>query len=100
MIVDPDGLLLAGPVAEREATLFAEIDPGRATGLRWIFDAAGHYNRSDLFSFSMRGAAPPAGPSAPAAKRSRARRPSPAAAKKRPARAPRAAAKPKKRRRG
>lgn len=56
VIVDPDGLVIAGPVAEREEILLAEIDPGRATGLRWIFDAAGHYGRTDLFTFSMRGA--------------------------------------------
>jgi nitrilase len=61
LIVDPDGLVLAGPVAEQETTLYAEIDPGRASGLRWIFDAAGHYNRPDLFTFSMRGGEPPAG---------------------------------------
>ena len=53
-IVDPDGALLAGPVAEREEILLAEMDPGRAAGARWIFDAAGHYNRPDLFAFAMR----------------------------------------------
>ena len=98
MIVDPDGLLLAGPVAERETTLYAEIDPGRASGLRWIFDAAGHYNRPDLFSFSMRGAEPVA--ATPSAGRARARRAGAAAAKKRPVRASRPAANTKKRRRG
>src|SRR5690349_23587831 len=30
------------PVAEREEILLAEVDPGRAAGARWIFDAAGH----------------------------------------------------------
>ena len=59
IIVDPDGAVLAGPVAEREEILLAEIDPGFASGSRWIFDAAGHYNRPDLFSFSQRGAAAP-----------------------------------------
>jgi len=60
IIVDPDGAVLAGPIAEREEILLAEIDPGLASGSRWIFDAAGHYNRPDLFSFSQRGAAAPA----------------------------------------
>ncbi|HTR97536.1 MAG TPA: carbon-nitrogen hydrolase family protein [Candidatus Acidoferrales bacterium] len=60
LIADPDGSLLAGPVADREEILLAEIDPGRASGSRWIFDAAGHYNRPDLFTFAQRGAAPPA----------------------------------------
>jgi nitrilase len=60
MIVDPDGAVLAGPLAEKEDILYAEIDPGKAAGSRWIFDAAGHYNRTDLFSFAQRGAAAPA----------------------------------------
>jgi len=54
MIVDPEGVVLAGPVAEREDILMAEIDPGRTAGSRWIFDVAGHYNRTDLFRFEMR----------------------------------------------
>ena len=56
LIVDPDGIVLAGPCEGKEETLYAEIDPGKAAGLRWIFDAAGHYNRPDLFSFAQRGA--------------------------------------------
>jgi nitrilase len=67
MIVDPDGIVIAGPVADRETILLAEIDPGQAHGSRWIFDAAGHYNRPDLFSFAQRGAdAPPPLARAPA----------------------------------
>jgi len=56
VIVDPDGAVIAGPVAEREDILYAEIDPSRASGSRWIFDVAGHYQRPDLFSFEMKGA--------------------------------------------
>jgi nitrilase len=59
LIVDPDGVVLAGPCEGREETLFAEIDPGKAAGSRWIFDAAGHYDRPDLFVFSQRGAGAP-----------------------------------------
>ncbi len=54
VIVDPDGVVIAGPVAEREEILLAELDPGRAAGSRWIFDAAGHYNRPDLFHFEVK----------------------------------------------
>ena len=54
VIVDPEGLVIAGPLAEREDILTAEIDPGRTSGSRWIFDAAGHYNRPDLFEFAVR----------------------------------------------
>jgi len=56
LIVDPEGVVIAGPLAEREEILLAEIDPGRTSGSRWIFDAAGHYNRPDLFRFEVRGA--------------------------------------------
>ena len=59
MMVDPDGVVIAGPCEAREEILLAEIDPGKASGSRWIFDAAGHYNRPDLFLFSQRGAEAP-----------------------------------------
>lgn len=62
IIVGPDGEILAGPVAEREEILLAEIDVGAVTGSRWIFDAAGHYSRPDLFHFSMRAPDPPPAP--------------------------------------
>ncbi|HET9328789.1 MAG TPA: carbon-nitrogen hydrolase family protein [Candidatus Eisenbacteria bacterium] len=54
MIVDPDGVVVAGPLEAREGILYAEIDPGRAAGSRWIFDAAGHYSRGELFDFAVR----------------------------------------------
>ena len=57
VIVDPEGVMIAGPVAEREEILFAEIDPGKTAGSRWIFDVAGHYNRPDLFRFEVLAAA-------------------------------------------
>jgi nitrilase len=66
MIVDPDGAVLAGPLAEREDILLAEIDIGKSSGSRWIFDAAGHYNRPDLFEFRQRGAPAPPAPVQPA----------------------------------
>jgi nitrilase len=59
LIVDPDGIVVAGPLAEREGILIAEIDPARAASSRWIFDAAGHYSRADLFDFAVRDAAAP-----------------------------------------
>jgi len=54
VIVDPDGQIVAGPLEAREGILHAEIDPGRAAGSRWIFDAAGHYSRGELFDFAVR----------------------------------------------
>jgi nitrilase len=61
VIVDPEGTMIAGPVAEREEILLATIDPGRTAASRWIFDAAGHYDRPDLFRFEVRGVASAAG---------------------------------------
>src|SRR5215831_6570661 len=54
LIVDPEGRVIAGPIAEREDILTAEIDPSLTAGSRWIFDAAGHYNRPDLFEFAVK----------------------------------------------
>jgi nitrilase len=53
VMVDPEGTVIAGPLAEKEGLVTAEIDPGRATGSRWIFDAAGHYDRPDLFELRI-----------------------------------------------
>ncbi len=66
LIVDPEGVVVAGPLAGREGILCAEIDQGRAAGSRWIFHAAGHYSRPDLFEFAVR---EPGGPTVRAAGR-------------------------------
>jgi nitrilase len=88
LIVDPDGVVLAGPVAEREEILFAQVDAGRAAGSRWIFDAAGHYDRPDLFRFEVVG--PGSAPTAPSPlKPATTRRRRPAATAKRASRPPR-----------
>jgi nitrilase len=52
-IIGPDGGYLAGPVWDDEAIVTAEIDPGLAVEERLTFDAVGHYNRPDVFRFSV-----------------------------------------------
>ncbi len=52
-IIGPDGEYLAGPVWGEEAIVTAEVDPGRAVEERLTFDAAGHYNRPDVFTFRV-----------------------------------------------
>ncbi len=52
-IIGPDGEYLAGPIWGEEAIVAAEIDPGLAIEERMTFDAAGHYNRPDVFRFSV-----------------------------------------------
>lgn len=53
-VVDPDGNFIAGPLHEQQDILVAELDPRRMTGPRWMFDAAGHYARPDVFEFAVR----------------------------------------------
>jgi len=52
-IIGPDGEYLAGPVWDEEAIITTEIDPGLAVEERLTFDAAGHYNRPDVFNFRV-----------------------------------------------
>ncbi len=53
-IVDPNGAVLAGPMKEQEGIVYAEIDPAKVTGSRWMMDAGGHYARPDVFKFAVR----------------------------------------------
>ena len=52
-VIDPRGEVLAGP-AQGETVLTAECDPAAVRAAKVACDAAGHYLRSDLFSFSVR----------------------------------------------
>ena len=52
-IVDPMGRLLAGPVAESQEILYAELDLGLIPAAKRMFDAAGHYSRRDVFRFEL-----------------------------------------------
>ena len=49
VIVGPDGGVLAGPVREREETLFADLDLRQVAAQRRFMDPTGHYNRPDIF---------------------------------------------------
>ena len=49
VIVGPDGGVLAGPVREREETLFADLDLRKVAAQRRLMDPTGHYNRPDIF---------------------------------------------------
>ncbi len=52
-IVAPDGSVLAGPVFEDEAILFAEIDRAAITRGHLDMDAVGHYSRPDIFELRV-----------------------------------------------
>jgi nitrilase len=52
-IVGPDGRWLAGPVDGREGIVYAELDMARIGEEQQALDAAGHYNRPDVFSLTV-----------------------------------------------
>jgi hypothetical protein len=52
-IAGPDGVLIAGPVTEREEILYAEVDPAAVLAARREFDPVGHYARPDVFHLSV-----------------------------------------------
>lgn len=52
-IVNPAGAFIAGPVREREAVLYAEIDVRQVSGPRWMMDVAGHDARPDIFHLTI-----------------------------------------------
>jgi nitrilase len=53
-VLAPDGSYLAGPLYDREGILYAELEPARLWEERQRFDAAGHYNRPDVFQLTVR----------------------------------------------
>jgi nitrilase len=52
-IVDPDGEFVAGPARLKEEILYAEVDPRRLRGPKWMLDVAGHYARPDIFELAV-----------------------------------------------
>ncbi|WP_426412065.1 carbon-nitrogen hydrolase family protein [Bradyrhizobium ganzhouense] len=53
VIINPLGNILAGPVFEKEAILFAELDTDDVSRGKFDFDAVGHYARPDIFKLSV-----------------------------------------------
>jgi len=53
-IISPAGEVLAGPVVGEERILSCLVDLQEVVAQKMIHDFAGHYNRSDVFSFSVR----------------------------------------------
>jgi nitrilase len=48
-IISPLGEVLAGPLHDKEGTLFANLDLGEITRARFDLDVVGHYARPDIF---------------------------------------------------
>ncbi len=53
VIIAPGGDVLAGPLAEQEGILYADIDPDLPRLERRQFDPVGHYARPDVFHLSV-----------------------------------------------
>lgn len=52
-IIGPDGEWVVGPVAGKETIVYGEIDLDRVNEEQLAFDAAGHYNRPDIFQLTV-----------------------------------------------
>ncbi len=53
VVVSPLGEVLAGPLFDQEGILYATLDMREIGRGKMDFDVAGHYNRPDVFSFSL-----------------------------------------------
>jgi nitrilase len=53
VIYGPDGTLLAGPLLDSPGVLIADLDLTHLARQRLEFDVVGHYNRPDLFHFTV-----------------------------------------------
>jgi nitrilase len=52
-IVNPRGEFVAGPLAEKEEILYAEVDVSQIPAAKRMFDVTGHYARPDVFEFDI-----------------------------------------------
>ena len=48
-VISPLGEVLAGPLYDKEGTLFADLDLGEVTRSKFDLDVVGHYARPDVF---------------------------------------------------
>lgn len=53
MIVDPLSRVVAGPLGHEEGILYADMDLELGLRVKLRHDFAGHYNRADIFDFSV-----------------------------------------------
>ncbi len=53
VVVDPLGRVVAGPLHGEHGLLLADIDAAASRAAHYTLDAAGHYNRPDVFSLTV-----------------------------------------------
>src|SRR5207247_443 len=54
VIVNPRGVLVAGPLHEQHGILYADCDPAVASAAKRTLDVAGHYGRPDIFHLEVK----------------------------------------------
>lgn len=75
-ILSPFGEVLAGPVYDRETTLYADLDLNEVVQGKFDFDVAGHYSRPDILQLRLHGRPLPGAESSPDAGNASQTRPS------------------------
>lgn len=53
-IIAPDGRYVVEPVFDRETTIIADLDLTAIDREKMTLDVSGHYNRPDVFDFTLR----------------------------------------------
>ncbi|GHO82255.1 carbon-nitrogen hydrolase family protein [Dictyobacter formicarum] len=53
VIINPEGEIIAGPLLEQEALLYAEIDARQMHGSKWMLDVTGQDARPDIFQLTV-----------------------------------------------
>ena len=54
VIISPLGKVLAGPLFDKEGSLYADLDPREIIKAKMDFDVIGHYARPDVFDFKLK----------------------------------------------
>lgn len=52
-VIDPKGRIIAGPLAEKQELLFAELNLDLIKEAKRMFDVAGHYSRPDVYKLKI-----------------------------------------------
>jgi nitrilase len=53
VVVNPSGVVVAGPLHEKHGILYADCDPARSAAAKRTLDVAGHYGRPDIFKLEV-----------------------------------------------
>ncbi len=54
VVIAPGGEIVAGPLRQKEGTIYCDIDRARAIEAKRALDVAGHYSRPDIFTLHVK----------------------------------------------